>query len=53
MERIESLIKDLTLEEKVSMLSGSSAWHTTPVPRLGIPRIKMTDGPIGARGDSV
>ena len=53
MERIESLIKDLTLEEKVSMLSGSTAWHTTAVPRLGIPRIKMTDGPIGARGDSV
>ena len=53
MERIESLIKELTLEEKVSMLSGSSAWHTTAVPRLGIPRIKMTDGPIGARGDSV
>ena len=53
MERIESLIKDLTLEEKVSILSGSSAWHTTAVPRLGIPRIKMTDGPIGARGDSV
>ena len=41
MERIESLIKDLTLEEKVSILSGSSAWHTTAVPRLGIPRIKI------------
>ena len=53
MDRIESLISDLTLEEKVSILSGSSAWHTTAVPRLNIPRVKMTDGPIGARGDSV
>jgi beta-glucosidase len=53
MERIESLIKELTLEEKVSILSGSSAWHTTAIPRLNIPRVKMTDGPIGARGDSV
>jgi beta-glucosidase len=53
MDRIESLIGKLTLEEKVSILSGSSAWHTTAVPRLNIPRIKMTDGPIGARGDSV
>ena len=53
MDRIESLIKELTLEEKVSILSGSSAWHTTAVPRLNIPRVKMTDGPIGARGDSV
>ena len=53
MDRIESLISELTLEEKVSILSGSSAWHTTAVPRLNIPRVKMTDGPIGARGDSV
>ena len=53
MDRIESLISELTLEEKVSILSGSSAWHTTGVPRLNIPRVKMTDGPIGARGDSV
>ena len=53
MDRIEKLISELTLEEKVSILSGSSAWHTTAVPRLNIPRVKMTDGPIGARGDSV
>jgi beta-glucosidase len=53
MDRIESLIGELTLEEKVSILSGSSAWHTTSVPRLNIPRVKMTDGPIGARGDSI
>ena len=53
MDRIEALISELTLEEKVSVLSGSTAWHTTAVPRLNLPRIKMTDGPIGARGDSV
>ena len=53
MDRIEALISELTLEEKVSILSGSSAWHTTAVPRLNIPRVKMTDGQIGARGDSV
>ena len=47
MDRIESLISELTLEEKVSILSGSTAWHTTGVPRLNIPRVKMTDGPIG------
>ena len=53
MDRIEALISELTLEEKVSVLSGSTAWHTTAVPRLNLPRVKMTDGPIGARGDSV
>lgn len=53
MDRIETLINELTLEEKVSILSGSDAWHSTGVERLSLPRIKMTDGPIGARGDSV
>jgi beta-glucosidase len=52
MDKIESLLEDLTLEEKISIISGSDAWHSTGVDRLSIPRIKMTDGPIGARGDS-
>ena len=49
-KRIEELLKQMTLEEKVSMLAGSDAWHTQSVERLGIPAIKMTDGPHGARG---
>lgn len=39
----------MTLEEKVSMLAGIDKWRTRPVPRLGIPSLKMTDGPHGAR----
>ena len=53
MDKIDSLIKELTLEEKVSILSGSDSWHTSAVERIAIPRIKMTDGPNGARGDGV
>lgn len=48
--RIEELISQMTLEEKVSMLAGADAWHTVPVERLGIPAMKVTDGPVGARG---
>jgi beta-glucosidase len=51
-ERIEALIHQLTLEEKVSMMAGADVWHTVAVPRLGIPALKMTDGPNGARGDA-
>jgi beta-glucosidase len=40
----------MTLQEKVTMLSGTNDWYTVPVERLGIPTIKMTDGPNGARG---
>jgi beta-glucosidase len=52
MERIEKLLAEMTLEEKVSMAAGSDAWHSTGVGRLGVPTIKMTDGPNGARGDA-
>ncbi|MGE3599538.1 MAG: glycoside hydrolase family 3 C-terminal domain-containing protein, partial [Dehalococcoidia bacterium] len=49
-ERIGELLRRLTLAEKLSLVGGSGSWHTTAVPRLGIPAIKMTDGPLGARG---
>ncbi|HWQ15760.1 MAG TPA: glycoside hydrolase family 3 C-terminal domain-containing protein [Roseiflexaceae bacterium] len=48
--RIEALLADLTLAEKVSLLAGASMWTTPPVERLGIPAIKVSDGPNGARG---
>ena len=49
-EKIQSLIAQMTLEEKVSLLAGADLWHTVPVERLGIPVMKVTDGPNGARG---
>ncbi|MBL7165135.1 MAG: glycoside hydrolase family 3 C-terminal domain-containing protein [Dehalococcoidales bacterium] len=42
----------MTLEEKVSMLAGTDAWHTRSIDRLGIPSLKMTDGPYGTRTES-
>jgi beta-glucosidase len=48
-KRIESLIKQMTLEEKVSLLAGIDFFHTHAIERLGIPAFKVTDGPHGAR----
>lgn len=42
-------IKEMTIEEKASLLSGNDNWHTKAVDRLGIPAIMMTDGPHGVR----
>jgi beta-glucosidase len=47
---LESLIQQLTLEEKISLLAGADNWHTRPIERLGIPSLKVTDGPNGTRG---
>ncbi len=41
--RIKEVIDQLTLEEKAALCSGIDFWHTTPIPRLGIPAIMMTD----------
>ena len=41
--------KDMTLEEKASLLSGKDNWHTKAVDRVGVPSIMMTDGPHGVR----
>lgn len=45
-----SLVSQLTLEEKVSLLAGKDFWQTHSVDRLNIPSMKTSDGPNGARG---
>jgi beta-glucosidase len=49
-EQSEALLARMTLEEKAAFVAGSAMWYGTGVPRLRIPRLKVTDGPIGARG---
>ncbi|MBR6795182.1 MAG: hypothetical protein IKM52_03630, partial [Clostridia bacterium] len=46
-QRVEDLMHRLTLEEKVSLLAGESSMTLHAIPRLGIPAIKVTDGPTG------
>ncbi|MBY3583015.1 glycoside hydrolase family 3 C-terminal domain-containing protein [Rhizobium bangladeshense] len=47
---IDSILDKMTLEEQVALLSGADFWTTVPIERLGVPKIKVTDGPNGARG---
>ncbi len=49
-EKINELLAQMTLEEKVSLLAGKDMWTTVPIERLGIPQMKVSDGPNGARG---
>ena len=47
--RIDDLLSQLTLEEKISMIHGEGIFQTAAVERLGIPALKMSDGPMGVR----
>jgi beta-glucosidase len=47
--RVQDLLGRMTLQEKVAMLSGADWMSTVANERLGIPSIKMADGPLGIR----
>ncbi|NCD32539.1 MAG: beta-glucosidase [Spartobacteria bacterium] len=47
---IEELLDQMTLEEQVSLLSGEDIWSLPAIDRLGIHKMRVTDGPNGARG---
>jgi beta-glucosidase len=49
MTKVANLIKKMTLEEKAALCTGAGPWTTTPVERLGVPEMTVTDGPHGVR----
>ena len=49
MKNIRSIIPQMTLEEKAALCIGASPWTTTPIERLGVPELSVSDGPHGVR----
>ena len=48
---VGELVDALTIDEAAAVCAGFDMWRNHRVKRLGIPAIKVSDGPVGVRGD--
>lgn len=47
--RIDTMLQKLTVAEKVQLIGGTDSMYTFAAPSIGLPRLKMSDGPLGVR----
>ncbi len=50
-DRTDRMLEQMTLDEKAALTAGVDMWHGNAVERLGLPALKVSDGPVGVRGD--
>jgi beta-glucosidase len=50
-KRVDDLLAKMTLDEKLNYIGGTNDFDIRAIERLGVPAIKMSDGPMGSRND--
>lgn len=48
-QRAKEIVSEMTLQEKIAYISGYTSFSLRAIPRLGIPEIRLADGPQGIR----
>src|SRR6267154_3071786 len=51
--RVNSLLTQMTLEEKIEYIGGVDDFYIRPIPRLKLPALRMSDGPLGVHDDGL
>jgi len=51
-DRAAEIVAQMTLDEKIAYVGGYDSWYIRPVERLGLPAVKMVDGPQGVRNNT-
>ena len=51
-ERAAEVVKKMTLDEKIAYIAGYESWYVRAIDRLGLPAVRMADGPQGVRNNT-
>ena len=46
-KRVDALLAKMTLDEKLTLIGGTNDFYIQALPRLGLPALRMSDGPLG------
>src|SRR5579872_763345 len=50
--RVDRLLRQMTLEQKIDLLGGVNGFYIRAIPKIDLPRLKTSDGPLGPRNDA-
>jgi len=48
-KRVDALMARLTLEDKLNLIGGDEGMYIRAIPSIGLPHMRMSDGPVGVR----